>query len=407
MSKFIFTGFSPNTHGQDARRAFGFLFDFDWTRYFDTNVKKLEQWFKEYFAISHAVAFDSGRSALQMALKVSGIGKGDEVILQAFTCVVVANAITNLGARPVYADCTSEYTIDPEEVQKKISSKTRALIIQHTFGKPAQLEPLLAIAKKNNLIVIEDCAHSLGARYHGQLLGTFGDLAMFSFGSDKVISGVRGGMVITNNDELGSNLKKIQSCLPRLPFILEIQHLFHPIFFFFGKKLYHLLIGKWLLFLAQKLHIINRIIYQPEKQGNVPVWFPAQMPNTLAGLALGQIKNLDTWNQKRQANADYYQKKLINKKNIFVSGSQGTWLRFPVQVENRGEVVRRGKENNIILGDWWSTPVASADSNGGVVGYQNGSCQRAEEICNRIINLPTDPYLSQSDLDRVLSVVCS
>lgn len=404
MMSFIFTGFSPNTRRTDAWLAFKLLFTWQWQNYFGVSTKKLEQWFREYFTVAHAVTFDSGRSALEKALHVAGVTSGDEVIVQAFTCIVVSNAITHLSAVPIYADCTDEYTLNPTEVGKKINTKTKAIIIQHTFGNPAQMYELLAIAKAHNLIVIEDCAHSLGGEYNGKLLGTFGDLAMFSFGSDKVVSGVRGGMVITNNKEYGEQLRTIQTQLPTLSFITQLQHLLHPIFFWIGKNTYHFFIGKIILFFGQKLHLINRIIYRTEKQGRVSNWFPAQLPNAFAALALFQIKNLDTWNKIRQANATFYVEQLMNKKSIQVNGNPRMWLRFPIQVSDPITFKKTARANNIILGDWYSTPIAPADSSASAAQYESGSCPNAEKIGQHILNLPTGPFLTDTDRDRVIAL---
>lgn len=403
MKRFIFTGFSPNTSFSDAIRAFTWLFQ-PWRWSAKDAVEKLEYWFREYFLCQYAVAFDSGRSALEKSLQVAGIKAGDEVILQAFTCVVVANAITRLGAVPLYVDCLDDYTINPSKVEPKITPKTKAIIIQHTFGAPAHLEELLTIAKIHHLVVIEDCAHSLGAIYKGQLLGTFGDLAMFSFGSDKVISGVRGGMVITNNKKYGEALKNIQLHLPGLSFLIQLQHLLHPIFFFLGKRTYHLVIGKIILFVAQKIRLINRIIDPPEKQGRAPDWFPAQLPNPLANLALEQIKNLDLWNKIRKKNAAFYARELMNKLSVQQLGTEQTWLRFPIQVSNILELKEKARRNNIILGDWYSCPIAPRDSSPSAAGYVSGSCPNAEKIGQSMVNLPTDPVLLFKEQERVVAL---
>ncbi len=404
MKNYLFTGFSPNTRQEDAWLAFTLLFSSHSNTRITDSVKKIEHWFREYFAVQQAYAVDSGRSALQLALSAGGVTSGDEVLLQAFTCVVVANSITNLGAKPVYVDCNQRYLIDPDKIEAAITPQTKAIIIQHTFGASADLEKIIPIARKHNLLIVEDCAHSLGASHNGKLLGTFGDVAIFSFGSDKVISGVRGGMVITNNPTLGAKLKALQAQLPPFPIFREFQHLFHPIYFYWGKKTYHLGIGKIKLYLAKRLHIINRIIDPLEKQGRVPTYFPALLPARLATLALNQIKNLDQWNKKRQENAAFYVEQLKNKKSIQRIGDTEMWLRFPVEVTNLAEVFAKAKAGNIMLGNWYSTPIAPADALPNKAGYQAGSCVVAEQIGMNIVNLPTDPHLTKQDLERVVEI---
>lgn len=404
MKPFVFTGLSPNTRAADARLA-GALLCFGQTEKREA-VKKLELWFKNYFAVDHAYAVDSGRAALQLALTAGGVKPGDEVILQAFTCIVVSNAVTATGAVPVYVDCQEDYLIDTSQVEAAITSKTKAIVIQHTFGAAAEVEKLVKLAHKHNLLVVEDCAHSLGGSVNGTLLGNFGDLAIFSFGSDKVISGVRGGMVIANQNrpDLGLVLKDLQSELPRFPVTKEIQHLLHPIFFYWGKKTYHLGIGKALLFAAKKMRLMNRIIDQTEKQGRVPVYFPAQLPATLAALALNQIKHLDTWNQVRKDTAAWYAQALKNKKSVQILGNQTMWLRFPVQVADPKAFRLAAVAQGVFLGDWYSTPIAPGDSNFQAAHYHNGSCPQAESLGKGIINLPTDPSLTKEDLSRIVNL---
>ncbi len=406
MKPFVFTGLSPNTRAEDAWLAFKLLFRWQWENYANDSAKKLQNWFKDYFGVDHAYAVDSGRAALQLALQAGGIGKDDEVLLQAFTCVVVSNAVTALGAKPVYVDCGQDYLIDSSKVEALLTPKTKAIVIQHTFGAAADLKSLMLLAKKYNLLVVEDCAHSLGESSAGILLGNFGDLAIFSFGSDKVISGVRGGMMIANKNrpDLGEKLRVLQAKLPRFPFIREFQHLLHPIFFYWGKKTYHLGIGKALLFFAKKFRLMNRIIDQTEKQGKVPDYFPAQLPATLAALAYNQIKNLDAWNKRRKEIVSFYLKSLKGKNNIQELGNSNMWLRFPVQVPDPNRFRRLAAVEGVFLGDWYSTPIAPGDIKLVATGYVPGSCPVAESLTKGIINLPTDPNLTQADLDRIISL---
>ena len=122
--------------------------------------------------------------------------------------------------------------MDPDDARKKITERTKALIIQHTFGTPADVESLAQLGKEKNVKIIEDCAHSLGVRHHGKLTGTFSDIGIFSFGSDKVVSCVRGGGVITSDDNLAAKLRAYQNALPlfplkKLPFSAPLLPIYH------------------------------------------------------------------------------------------------------------------------------------------------------------------------------------
>ena len=131
-------------------------------------------------------------------IKSFDITYGDEVIVQAFTCLAVPEVVIWCGAKPVYLDIDESLNLDIRLLEKSISSKTRIIIVQHTFGIPAKIDMIKKIAQKHNIILIEDCAHSLGAKYNSQKIGTFGDAAFFSFGRDKVISSVFGGLAFIN-----------------------------------------------------------------------------------------------------------------------------------------------------------------------------------------------------------------
>src|SRR3989338_776448 len=201
FKKPLFTGFAPHITARDTFIALSFLlFPWKWFRMRRGDApKKVEAWLQKYFDCGKVFTFDSGRSALYFALKACRVGEDDEVIVQAYTCLVVVNAIRWTGAEPVFVDIRTDYTMNPEDARKKITEKTKVLIIQHTFGTPADLESLVQLGKEKNVKIIEDCAHSLGVRHNGQLTGTFGDIGVVSFGSDKVISCVRGGGVITQD----------------------------------------------------------------------------------------------------------------------------------------------------------------------------------------------------------------
>lgn len=150
------------------------------------SIQKYEDMFKKFLNVSHASSFWKGRVALYAILKALGIGEGDEVLVEGFTCVVVPNAVIFAGAKPVYiAPDPKTYNMDVSQIETAITSKTKAIIVQHTFGLPADMDSILNIAKKYNLRVIEDCAPALGAIYKGRKVGTFGDAAFL------VLSGQR------------------------------------------------------------------------------------------------------------------------------------------------------------------------------------------------------------------------
>ena len=159
-------------------------------------ARKLENNIKNYVKGKYAVATSSGSAALHLSLIALGVEKGDEVIVPTYVCTALLNAIYYMGAAPVVVDIEKNwFTIDPLEIKKKINKKTKAIIVPHVLGFPAKIDEI----KKFKLLIVEDCAHSLGGFYKGKPLGSFGDITIFSFYATKVITTGHGGMLVTNN----------------------------------------------------------------------------------------------------------------------------------------------------------------------------------------------------------------
>lgn len=157
---------------------------------------KLEDNIKKFVQGEYAVATSSGSAALHLSLIALGIGAGDEVIMPTYVCTALLNATYYVGAIPVVVDIEKNgFTMDPTQIRKKINKKTKAIIVPHVLGFPAKIDEI----KKINLLIIEDCAHSLGSYYKGKPLGSFGDISIFSFYATKVITTGHGGMLVTNN----------------------------------------------------------------------------------------------------------------------------------------------------------------------------------------------------------------
>lgn len=166
--------------------------------------KKFESEFANYLGVKHAIALANGSVALEIALATLGIGEGDEVIVTSRTFVASASSICLKGAVPIFADVHREsQNVTSDSVESCITSKTKAIILVHLAGWPCDMDPILKIAKDNNLKIIEDCAQAHGSKYKDSYVGTFGDVATFSFCQDKIIStGGEGGMLVTNSERL-------------------------------------------------------------------------------------------------------------------------------------------------------------------------------------------------------------
>ena len=176
-------------------------------------VEKFEAEFADYCGAKYAVGVGSGTEALHLALVACGVEYGDEVITVANTCVPTISAISFVGATPVLIDVDEQtFTISPALIEERITEKTKAIIPVHLYGQCADMDAILAIAKKHNLYVIEDCAQSQGAMYKGRMAGTMGDMGAFSFYPSKNLGAFGdGGLVLTNNQQLAQKLTKLRN----------------------------------------------------------------------------------------------------------------------------------------------------------------------------------------------------
>jgi len=171
-------------------------------------IEKFEEKFSSYIGLKYGISTSNGTTALHLALAALEIKRGDEVIVPDLTFASVANVIIYTGAKPVFVDSHPEYwCIDPSKLEEKITKKTRAIIPVHLYGHPCNMDSIMETAKDHNLYVIEDCAEAHGAKYKGRKVGTFGDIACFSFYGNKIITTGEGGMCLTKNEDLAEKIR--------------------------------------------------------------------------------------------------------------------------------------------------------------------------------------------------------
>lgn len=171
-------------------------------------VHKFEEMFAKYKGIKYAMALNSCTAALHLSMLALGIKPSDEVIVPTMTFAATANTVVHVGAIPVFADCEKDtINIDPKDIERKITAKTRAIIPVHFAGRSCNMDAIIDIAKKHNLKIVEDCAHAIETEYHGKKAGTFGDIGCFSFYVTKNIITGEGGMAITDNEDHANRIK--------------------------------------------------------------------------------------------------------------------------------------------------------------------------------------------------------
>ena len=174
-------------------------------------VSRFEEQFADFCNTRFAIAVTNGTAGLHLALLASGIGSGDEVIVPSLSFIATANAVSFVGAKPVFVDCDPEtWTMDPEQFRLALTEKTKAVIPVHLYGYPADMKEISALAKKNELIVIEDAAEAHGAEFEKKTVGGLGDIGVFSFFANKIVTTGEGGMVVTNDEYLASRIRLLR-----------------------------------------------------------------------------------------------------------------------------------------------------------------------------------------------------
>lgn len=357
--------------------------------------------------VDFALAVGSGREALYLILKSLNLTPGDEVVVQSFTCMVVINSILWNRLIPVYVDIDDNFNYAAEELSKKITPKTRAVIVQHTFGIPAaEIFKIKKICDEKRLILIEDCAHALGATVEGKMAGTIGDFGFYSLGRSKIISCVSGGMIVAKKGAALENLKKLEVQLSPTSSGQIAQNLLHPIICSLAKLLYFGKAGKAVMYFSQKLKLLNLEVTPGEKKAVRPKVFGTRLSNAMARIGLVQLGLLEKFNINRRRIAEYYFQNLEIGQKIDAAEFPGAvFLRYPLLVNNPEAVLRKARSAGYYLGDWYSTPIAPPDSEMGKTGYVAGSCHRCEKLNKKIINLPTMQGLTEADLQKIVNIV--
>lgn len=405
MKKQIAISLSPNTDWSDVRAAFRVLSTpTSWQN--TAFTQEAQDRLVAEFPGHHVVLNSSGRQALYDALRAFGIGSGDEVILQAFTCIAVPESIVWTGATPVYADIAKEsYSASLQNIQAKVTSATRAIIVQHTFGIPADIQEIVAFAHQHNIVVIEDCAHALGATVAGRPVGTFGDAAIISFGRDKMVSSIFGGGIVFKDKEMAERAREFAVSRSYPPTSWIIQQLLHPLLFAVIIPLYFSGIGKLLLVGAQKVKLLSKAVEFSERSGQMPAHVQWKYSPALAQLLLQQITDVSKNIARRRAIANRYRSAFANTNMLLARVPDATnpsWLRFPLQVKNPTAMHKKAREEQMLLGDWYDAPLVPGDASLSAFHYEPKSCPVAEDVATRIINLPTYPGLTDKQVEKVI-----
>jgi len=338
------------------------------------DVERFEKAICDYTGAGYCTTFNSGTSALHAGLLAHGIRAGDEVIVPSFTFIATANAPLMVGAKPVFADIQRENMgMDPEDVQEKITKNTRAIIPVHYGGCPCSIEAIREIAADHDLLLFEDAAEAFGARVQDKGVGTFGDLAMFSFCQNKIITTGEGGAIVTDSKDLDERLKLIRS---------------------HGRQEH------------------GNYFSSSECADYVSLGFNFRMPDILAGLGLSQLENVDRVIEMRRHCAECYRQELSGIRQIEVPetppGSIHVYQLFSILINGGGitrdDVIRRLQGFNIASKVYFS-PVHLTHFYRDAFGYAGGELPVTEEVAGKILSLPMYPTLQRHEIAYIAGVL--
>lgn len=331
----------------------------------------------EYLGVKEAVAVNSGTAALHAAAYAAGIGPGDEVIVPPITFVASANCVLYLGGKPVFADVAREtLNLDPRDVERKITPRTKAIIPVDFAGQPCEHDAIRALADKHGLTVIEDASHALGATYRGRQIGTLHELTTLSFHPVKHITTAEGGMIVTNDSELAKKMRSFRT---------------HGVDVDFHKRAEA---GLWLYDV-------------------VTLGYNYRLPDVNCALGISQLRKLNYWLERRRAIATQYSQAFADMPEIetpfAVPDSESAWHLYVIRFNferlrvDRSRIFKALKAENIGVNVHY-IPIPWL-TNYQKMGYSKGQWPVAESEYERIMSIPIFPAMSDDDVANVIEAV--
>lgn len=324
------------------------------------NVNALEGEVAAYCGVKHAIGVASGTDALHLAFRAAGIGEGDEVITTPFTFIATAEAISYVGARPVYVDIDPKtFNIDTNLIEAAITDKTRAIAPVHLFGQPADLAPIGVLCRKHGLKLIEDCAQSFGADYAGKKTGTIGEFGCYSFFPSKNLGCYGdGGMVITDDDAAAEEVKVLRNHGSR-------------------QRYHHSVIG-----------------------------YNSRLDELQAVILRTKLKHIDVYNSGRRLNAARYTERLKDAGVIppFEDGKGvHVYHQYTILSDVRDDIQKALSAEGISSAIYYPIPLHRQDVYRDVCAHL--SLPVTEETASKVLSLPMYPELEESQIDRICKVI--
>jgi dTDP-4-amino-4,6-dideoxygalactose transaminase len=353
----------------------------------------------------HAFAFWKGRVALYAILEGLGVGPGDEIILPGYTCVMDVNPIMYLGAKPVYVDIEpATYNLDPALLEAKVTSRTRVIIAQHTYGYPAAMDDILAVAGRHGITVIEDCCLSFGSTRMGKPVGTFGAASYYSSQWSKPYTTGLGGMAATSDDGLAERIGRLRA-----------ERLIAP-----GRK--------QTAMLAAQLAVYRTLIYPRTTalatmtfraltrmglvvgSSNLEEFRPVMAPDFFKGMSrlqqragLRGLRRAADMMAHRRRIAKLYDELLTERGwrlPAIPAHLDPVLVRYPVRVADKARALAGAAWRFVELGSWFECPLHPRETPLESYGYHEGMCPVAEKASREVVNLPTHPRVNEKTARR-------
>jgi perosamine synthetase len=354
---------------------------------------------------ARAFAFWKGRAALEAVLRAFGVSEGDEVIVPGFTCVVVPDAVRRVGAAPIFADIEEQgYNVDLAQIESLVTPRTRAVICQHTFGIVADLGSLVPLCERNGLLLIEDCAHALGAYYRGTHVGLVGHAGFFSSQWSKPYTTGLGGMAVAARKDVAEKLDVVyrQSKSPSRAARARLWVQFMVYSRFFSPRLYWT--AQATIRGLSKVGLFVGSSSTAELTGEVPVDHDWLMGPSQQKWGLRELARQDAVFAHRKHIAALYDREMAKQGRPALARPEGSMLlRYPVKVGNKLELLDKAKSERVELGSWFETPLHPLPlSEHPRLGYRVGQCPNAERAARETVNLPLHAQITAEEALRVL-----
>lgn len=367
-------------------------------------ISKFEHAFAKKFKAKYALAFSYGRSALYAILKALDINNS-EVIIPAYTCVVVPHAVKLSGNIPKFVDARADdFNLDLDEVLANITKKTRAIIPGNIFGYPVDADKLKKIIGLKDIVIIQDCAHCFGAKWDDKFVCNQGDVAIFSLNISKYISSVFGGIMTTNDSEIYERVKKFRDENFKKSRLRGLKSFFYFLatYLAFNKHLFGIVSN--FDYSEGKEFLGNLTRYYDEGKIDLPKDSFENMTNFEAKIGLCQLKKYDEIEKKRKYIFNFYNENLKGLRNIKLPGEHkgATHSHYTILSENREEIIRQMKIEGVQLGRLidYSIPHMPAYNK-----YKEKEFVNSLKYSKKALNLPIYPSLSEPDLKRICSSI--